>query len=192
MPDKEHPARTAGRYVRAARIAISNERERRAADAAQRAAQAPQAEQQPAAEASPPRAAAPPAARQRPARTPAPGPPPKPFLDNLLYYVFLISLVAVGLAGLQVQMLTSGSPRVGIRLGLGIALILVAVPLLSNWQRSKERLTARFFKKIWGVDAPVSRSGRVMRKVGNDVMTLIGIIWLALGTFEVLRAFVEP
>jgi hypothetical protein len=200
VPDKEHPARTAGRYVRAARIAIEKDRERRAAEAAQRAAAAPP----PPAQGAPPVDSAPPApaptpvapapapATARPRRAPAPEPPARPVVDVAIYYVFLLSLVAVGLAALQIQMVTSGTVRVGIRLGLGIVLVLVAVPLLSNWLQAKERLTARIFKRIWGLDAPVSRSGRLMRKVGNDVMTIVGIVFLALGTFELLRAFVDP
>ena len=192
VPDKEHPARTAGRYVRAARIAISNELERRSAEAEQRVAQAPEPAREPAAEAPPPRAAPPTTAPPRTRRTARPAPPPKPFVDRLVYYGFLLSLLAAGLVPLQLQTLASGSVRLGYLLGIGSVLILVAVPILTDWQQSKERLTARIFKKIWGLDAPVSRSGRLMRKIGKDVMTMVGIAWLALGLYEILRAFVNP
>jgi hypothetical protein len=123
---------------------------------------------------------------------PAPGPPAKPLLDRALYFGFLASLVAVALAALQIQMATSGSVRVGIRLGLGIVLMLMALPLLTNWQQANQRLMAIFFKKFWGVEAPVTRTGRILSRIGRDVLTLIGITWLALGTFELLRGFVDP
>jgi len=48
------------------------------------------------------------------------------------------------------------------------------------------------FRRIWGLEEPTTRSGRAMRKIAGDLLTLIGIGWLALGVFELLRAFVDP
>jgi len=203
VDEKEPFARTAGKYVRAAGIAIQKERQRRAAEAEQRARE----EEQERARAV---AAAPPAPSPPPQAAPAPPPPPpaqeparaarsapqplprKPIVDRLIYFTFLLSVLAVALAALQVQMVTSGDVRVGIRLVLGGVLILSAIPLLTNWQDTRRRLTNRFFRKLWGLEEPTTRSGRVMRKIAGDLLTLVGIAWLAFGVFEILRAFIDP
>jgi hypothetical protein len=183
LSEKEHPARTAGRFVRAAGLAIQKGLEERQAASDERA----EAERQ-AAAARPP-AEAPQAS---PAAPPPPAFPPKPFLDRVLYAGFILSIVAVCLAALQIQMVTTGSVRVGIRLGLGIVLVLMSLPLLTNWEHTKERLVANFLKRFWGIEEPTTRSGRAVRRLGKELLTLVGIAWLALGMFELLRAFVDP
>lgn len=199
--DKEHPARTAGRYVRAAGIAIRKERERLAAESARRAAEA--AQQAPAA---PPTPAAPPPATPTPvapspaAQTPPKGkqgrpqpppPSPKPLLDRFLWWGFLVAVVATGLAALNVDAVTSGTTKLVIRLVLGGVFLGVSLLLLTNWQRASERLVAKLMKKFWGMDHPVTRSGRFMRRIAKDLMTLLGILWLAIAVFEILRAFTK-
>jgi hypothetical protein len=199
VAEKEHPASIAGRYVRAAGIAIHKELERRAAEAAQRKAAEAQADaaQVAATPAAPhpsapsPAAAAPP---KRARRTPVTAPPPSPFLDRLLYWGFLLSLVATFLVALNPQMVASGSVRVGIRIAIGVVLLVGALPLLTNWRQSKQRLVGLFFAKFWGLgpDATLSRTGRVIRRVGWEALTLVGIVWLALGVYELLRSVVDP
>ena len=41
------------------------------------------------------------------------------------------------------------------------------------------------------MDHPVTRSGRFMRRIAKDLMTLVGILWLAIAVFEILRAFTK-
>ncbi len=206
MEEKEHPARTAGRYVRAAGIAIKKERERLATESARRAAEAAQAEQQaaataPSAPSAPPpappsQAAAPPA--PEPASRPAPAaapqrqpPPPRPFLDRILYVGFVIAVVATGLAALNIDVVVSEPAKTVVRLVLGGVFVSVSLVVLTNWQRASERLVAKLMKKFWGMDHPVTRTGRFMRRIARDLMTLLGIIWLAIGVFEILRALVN-
>ena len=201
--DKEHPARTAGRYVRAAGIAIRKERERLAAESARKAAEAAQAEQAPPAQpppAAPPPATPPPVAPSPAAQTPPqakqsrsqqPPPSPKPLLDRFLWWGFLVAVVATGLAALNVDAVTSGTTKLVIRLVLGGVFLGVSLLLLTNWQRASERLVAKLMKKFWGMDHPVTRSGRFMRRIAKDLMTLLGILWLAIAVFEILRAFTK-
>jgi hypothetical protein len=199
VEDKEHPARTAGRYVRAAGIAIKKERERLAAESAQREARQAQAAQQ-APPPAPPEAAAQPtaipqaAAAEKPgraARPQVPPPAPKPILDKLLWIGFVIAVVATAVAALNIDTITSGTTQLVIRLVLGGIFVAVSVALLTNWQRANERLVAKLIKKFWGMDHPVTRSGRFVRRIAKDLMTLLGIVWLAIGVFEILRAFVN-
>ena len=204
MDEKEHPARTAGRYVRAAGVAIRKERERLAAESARRAAEAAQAEQQapppattatppPVAppQAAPPRPAAPPQKQPRPARKPAEPPTPRPLIDRLLWWGFLITVVVTGLAALSIDTLFSGTAQMVFRLVLGSIFMAVSLTILTNWQRANERLVARLMKKFWGMDHPTTGSGRFMRRIAKDLMILLGILWLAMGVFEILRALVN-
>ncbi len=196
MAEKEPLARITGRYVRAAGVAIQKERERRAAESEQRAAAEAEAAKAAQAAAPPPAAPPPPAAAPpagRAARSPATGLEPKPMLDRVIWFGFLISLVAVCLVALQIQMVTSGSVRLGIRLALGGILIVTALALLTNWQESKQRLIAIFFRKFWGVEGHETSTGRVVTHIAKDwMLSLVGIVWLALGVFELLRGFVNP
>ncbi len=125
------------------------------------------------------------------ARPPASAPTPRPLVDRLLYIGFVISLGATGLAAISIDSLASGSDRVVVRLILGSIFLAVSLTLLTNWQRAKERLVAKLMKKFWGMDHPVTRSGRFMRGIARDLMTLLGILWLAMGVFEVMRALVN-
>ena len=202
MDEKEPVARTAGRYVRAAGVAIRKERERLAAEgAAKRAAEEAQAAQQAAAQpvqaaaaAPPPAAPAPAAAQAAPAKTKRPAPLPPPanrFLDRLFWILFITTLVATCLALLNVDMLTSGTAKSVVRVVLGCIFFVVAIAMLSNWQHSKDRILSVLTRKLWGLEHPTTRMGRFMRGVAKDVLTLVGIGWLAIGVFEVLRVVAE-
>jgi hypothetical protein len=183
VSEKEHPARVAGRFVRAAGEAISKEFERRAAEAPERPVEAPQQPQ-----ATPPATgnSGPKPLRGRPA------PVPRPWFDRIIWLLFLLSLVALALTGLQIQMLMSGSVRTGARVAMGVPLVIGAFLLLSNWARSNERIVARLVQRVWKVGEATTRSGRFMRKRVGDGLTLLGIVLLAAGVFQLLRAIVDP
>ena len=179
-------ARTAGRYVRAAGIAIKKERERlaaeserkRAAEAAQaaaarRAARAAAARPPPAA---PPPAAAAAAGRAKPqgraASRPAPAaeqvPRPPPLVG------FLVAIVATCLALLNVDTVTSGhdedsSPARARRRSSSVVAI-----LLTNWQHAKERRAGEADEEALGPRAAAHAAGRFMRSAAKDVLTLLG------------------
>jgi hypothetical protein len=183
--------------VRAAGIAIRKERERLAAEsAAKRAAGAAQAQQQ-AAQAPPappppsaaPRAAQPPPAATAPPKRPSrPAPPPSRFLDRLFWFAFVVTIVAMCLALLNVQMLTSGTAEDGVRLVLGVIFLVVATTMLLNVGHSKDRILTTLTTKLWGLGHPTTRMGRFMRAVAKDVLTLLGIAWLTIATYEILTA----
>jgi hypothetical protein len=186
MSEKEHPARTAGRYVRAAGIAIRKERERLAAEsAAKRAAEAAEAQQQ-AAQAPPQPPPQPPPAAPRAAQ-----PPPSRFLDRLFWFAFIVTIVAMCLALLNVQMLTSGTAEDLVRLVLGVIFLVVATTMLLNVGHSKDRILTTLTTKLWGLGHPTTRMGRFMRAVAKDVLTLLGIAWLTIATYEILTAVVR-
>jgi hypothetical protein len=189
VSEKEHPASVAGRFVRAAGAAISKEFERRAAESAERPAEAP-AQSEAAPQAPQAAATAGNAAPKLPRGRAAPE--PRPWFDRILWFVFLLSLIALALTGLQIQMLMTGSVRTGARVAMGIPLVIGAFLLLSNWARSNERIVARLLRRVWGVGEATTRSGRFMRKRVGDGMTLLGIVLLAAGVFQLLRALVDP
>jgi hypothetical protein len=196
--EKEHPASIAGRYVRAAGVAIKKERARLAAEGeAKRAAEAAQVAAQPAqpvapppqAAPPPPAAVAPPTAEPQKASRRQPGPPPKPnrFLDRLFWIAFLLTILASCLALLNVDMVTSGTSKTVVRLTLGGIFFVVAIALLTNWMQMKDRVLSNVTRRLWGLDHPRTKTGRFMRSAAKDVLTLLGIAWLAIGVFEMLR-----
>ncbi len=168
MPDKEHPASKAGRYVRAAGIVIGKEVDRRAQAAAAR-----------------PAPVAPP---------PPPPPPPAPATHNItgkaLFGFFILSLVTFGLVILHFDdALPHGSKTIG-HLVLGGILLVEAGLLISNWQQSNQRIGQRMLTKMWGPRGPVTRRERFFARGVRDVLTLLGIIFLAAAVFELLVATV--
>jgi hypothetical protein len=198
VSEKEHPARTAGRYVRAAGIAIRKERDRLAAEsAAKRAAEEAQAAQQAAqapaqAPPAPPRQAAP-AAPAAAAPAPAklakkapPAPPPNRFLDRLFWIAFVVTIGAMCLALLNIQMLADGTAQDVVRLVLGVIFLVVSTGMLLNVGHSKERILANVTKRLWGLEHPTTRMGRFMRSIAKDLLTLLGIAWLAIAVYEIL------
>ena len=203
-------ARTAGRYVRAAGIAFKKERERlaaeserkRAAEAAQAAQvaaqQPPQAPPQavaPPPAAAAPQAAAPPPAGTKPAKAPRPippAPPPNKFLDRILWLGFIVTIVATCLVLLSIDsVMPAGTPKTVFRLVIGGICFLYAGILLTNWNHAKERVLAMMTKKLWGLEHPRTRTGRFMRAVAKDVLTLLAIGWLAVGVLDLLRVVVD-
>jgi hypothetical protein len=205
MSEKEHPARTAGRYVRAAGIAFKKERARLAAEAAaKRAAEEAQAAQAPAQPAAAQPAAAPQAAQpqaprqvappptqaapaQRTKRPPPPAPPPSKFLDRLCWAVFVAMCVATCLILLTVDTFFSGTPKTVVRLVLGTMFVISAVSLFTNALQAKDRVLTVITRKLWGLEQPTTRIGRFMRGFAKDLLTLLGIGWLAIGVYLLLR-----
>jgi hypothetical protein len=193
MSEKEHPARTAGRYVRAAGIAFKKERERLAAESERRAAEAAQAAAQappPPAPQAPPAATTPAKAAAPPREQPAP-PKHRPFVDRLFWTGFLVTLVATAFALLNIPSVFPEPSRTVLQVGLGCVFLLVAVTLLCNWLQTKDRTLLAVTRKLWGLDHPTTRGGRFMRSIAKDLITLLAIVWLALGVFEILHPLVN-
>lgn len=179
MSEPEHPAAKAGRFVRAAGLAISREIEKQAAKPPKT-----------------PRAAT--AASARPAQAPPvvnapPPPPPFPtgdFIGRVVFYSFILSLFAFLFVALRVEMLFSSTPKLVLQLVLAANLFLVAYLLMSNWQKANQRLAQRLLNRVWGARGPVNRREKFFARAARDGLTLIGILWLALGTLEFLSATV--
>jgi hypothetical protein len=216
VSEKEHPAATAGRYLRAAGSAIQKELERRAAESEERkqaeaAGATATAQPQATPQTAPKPAAAPPpqatpgagtpgtaaageasttAAAERRAARQKPPLRPNRFLDRTFWIVFVVALIALALSGLQIQMLAPDSSQGWLRVILGVPLVVAAILVLTNWHRANERIVARIFK-MWGLDAPTTKSGRFARRFAKDALTLVGILLLAVAAFQLLSAVVN-
>jgi hypothetical protein len=175
MADPEHPAAKAGRFVRAAGLALGaaakeleKERKERAAVAAPLA----------------------------PPPVPVAVPPPPPhrtggFVGKLVFYGFAVSLVAFVLAALNVdQLIAAGTTRLVFRIVLSTILIGEALMLTSNWAQASERLVQRLLTRVWGPRGAANRRERIFARGARDLLTLLGILMLALGIFEILRGTV--
>jgi hypothetical protein len=166
MPDKEHPAAKAGRYVRAAGIVIGKEVDRRAQAAA---------------------------AKPAPAAPPPPPPPaPAPVTHNIggktLFGLFVLSLVLLGLLFLHGDdSLPKGTRTIGHLVVAGI-MFLEAGLLISNWRQSNERIGQRMLNKMWGRRGAMTKRERFFARGVRDVLTLVGIIFLAAGVYQLLVA----
>ena len=163
MPDPNHPAAKAGRIVRAVGLGIARELEKRAD--------------------------APP--RQRP--TPPPPPPPVPtggFIGTAVFYAFVVGLIAGVLSLLKADTLAHGTPRLVFRLVLGGVMLYVATLLTSNWRLANQRLGQRLLNRMWGPRGAGNARERFVARRVRDLLTLVGILFLAGGVFEVLTAFV--
>jgi len=163
MPDPQHPAAKAGRIVRAVGLGIARELEKRAD--------------------------APPKVR------PEPPPPPPPvrtggIIGTAVFYAFVVGLVAGVLSLLKADTLAHGTPRLVFRLTLGCILLLVAGLLTSNWRMANQRLGQRLLNRIWGPRSAANSRERFVARRVRDLLTLVGILFLAGGVFEVLTAFV--
>jgi hypothetical protein len=163
VPDKEHPAAKAGRYVRAAGIVIGKEIDRRAD-----------------------------AAAARPAPPPPPPPPPAPsthdFVGKTLFIVFLIAIVALGLMLLHADdALPSGTRTIG-HLVLAGLMFLEGALLIGNWRQSNQRIGQRLLNRVWGPRGPVNRREKTFARIVRDALTLLGIAFVAAGVFELLVA----
>ena len=73
---------------------------------------------------------------------------------------------------------------------LGGILLVEAGLLITNWQQSNQRIGQRMLTKMWGPRGAVTRRERFFARGLRDVLTLLGIIFLAAAVFELLVATV--
>jgi hypothetical protein len=164
VPDPEHRAAKAGRLVRAVGLGVARELEKRAN--------------------------APPKARPEP----PPPPPPVPtggLVGTAVFYAFIVGVGALLLVLLKVASLVHGTPQLVARLTLGGLLLVEAVFLTSNWQLANQRIGQRVLNRIWGPRGAANRRERFIANRVRDVLTLVGIAFLAAGVFEILNAFIK-
>jgi len=163
VSEPEHPAAKAGRLVRAVGLGISRELEKRA-DA-------------------PPKA--------------PPEPPPTPPAENtrgvvgrLAYFGLIAAAVAFVLVLLRIETLIgSGSnAKLIFRLVLAGLLFLEAILLVTNWRGANQRLVQRVLTKMWGPRAAMNRREKSFARICRDLMTFVGIAFLAAAVFELLSA----
>jgi hypothetical protein len=163
VPDPEHPAAKAGRYVRGFGLAVQRELEKRSAPA------------------------------ERPPAPAEPAPPPPIATHDaqgrIVFVLFVLSLVALVLAVLRVDELFGGDKTL-FRLAAALVMLGEAYLLLSNALQTKDRLAQRYVSRMWGRRSPVSRWERALGRVLRDGLTLLGIVFLAAGAFELLGATV--
>jgi hypothetical protein len=170
VPDREHPAAKAGRYVRAAGIVIGKEVERRSAAADARAA----------------------APKPVPAAPPPP-PPPVPtndLLGKLMFAGFLASLGAGGLLLLHANDALSGEAHTIVLLAAAALLLGEAALLTTNYRLGNERIGQRLLTRVWGSRGPVNRRERAFARVVRDALILLGIGFLTGGVYALLTAIV--
>ena len=165
MSEPEHPAAKAGRLVRAVGLGIARELEKRA-DA-------------------PPKA--------------PPEPPPPPPAENtrgvvgrLAYLGLIAAALAFVLVLLRIETLIgSGSnARLIFRLVLAGLLFFEAVLLLTNWRGANQRLVQRVLTKMWGPRGATNRREKSVARICRDLVTFVGIAFLAAAVFELLTATV--
>jgi hypothetical protein len=165
VAEPEHPAAKAGRLVRSAGLAMQRELGKRAQPAA-----------------SPPR----PAAIGRP-----PSPPVRTggVIGRFVFITFALSIVAFLLVVLHVEM-ALGSIKNTFRLVLAAVMLLEAGLLTTNRLRANERLAQRLATRMWGPRGASNRRERFFARFARDSLTLLGIVFLAAGAFELLEATV--
>ena len=165
MSEPEHPAAKAGRIVRAVGLGIARELEKRAE--------------------------APP----KPKPEPLPPPPPantRGFVGRLVFAGLVASGIAFLLVVLRFETLLGSThdAKLVVRLVLAGILFLEAFLLLSNWRGANQRLLQRLLNRVWGPRGAMNRREKTFARVGRDLLTLVGIVWLAAAVFELLTATV--
>ena len=173
MAEQEHPAAKAGRFVRAAGLAVQRGLEKQAQpSAASPGAQAP----------------------PRPAvqRAVSPAPPPVRtggIVGRFVFLSFVLSILAFLLVVLHVEMALGGAKNT-FRLILAAVMLLEAALLTTNRLRANERLAQRLATRMWGPRGASNRRERFVARFARDSLTLLGIVFLAAGAFELLEATV--
>lgn len=165
VPEREHPAAKAGRFVRAAGLAgaaAARELERQSAAKSEK-----QTERQP----------------------PPPALNTTGLLARTVFVGFLLSLTALVLAGLRVDSLIGGGDaRLVFRLVVASILFVEAYFLTSNVRASNQRLAQRLLTRVWGRRGAVTRREKTFARIVRDALTLVGIAFLAAAIFELLSA----
>jgi len=166
VAEREHPAARAGRFVRAAAragAAAAREYEKQAAERPAPATVSP--------------AVAPPALRTN------------DLLGRTVFVGFILALLALALAALRVEtLLGSHAARLLFRLAAAVILLVEAYLLTSNWQGANQRLAQRLLNRVWGSRGAVTRREKSFARVLRDLLTLVGIAFLAGAVFELLAA----
>lgn len=126
---------------------------------------------------------------------PEPLPPPPPantggFVGRLVFAGLVGSLLAFLLVVLRFETLLGSShdAKLTVRLVLAALLFLEAFLLLSNWRGANQRLVQRLLNRVWGPRGAMNRREKTFARICRDVMTLVGIVWLAAAVFELLTA----
>jgi hypothetical protein len=161
----EHPAAKAGRLVRAVGLGIARELEKRAD------------------------------APAKPKPEPLPPPPPantRGFVGRLVFAGLVASVIAFLLVVLRVETLlgSTHSAKLTVRLVLALLLLFEAALVLSNWRGANQRLVQRVLNRVWGPRGAMNRREKTFARICRDLLTLVGIIFLAAGVFELLVATV--
>jgi hypothetical protein len=158
----EHPAAKAGRFVRAVGLGIARELEKRA---------------------------------DAPRKAPEPVVPPPPantrgFVGRLAFAGLVASGIAFLLVVLRFETLLGGShtTKLTARLILAALLIGEAALVLTNWGGANQRLVQRVLNRVWGPRGAMNRREKSFARICRDLLTLVGLIWLAAGVFELLTA----
>jgi hypothetical protein len=130
------------------------------------------------------------------AATPPPQPPAPErtggAVGRLAFYGFVGAVVSLALVALHAQgLIGSGSPRHVFELVVVVLLVVEAFLLTSNWHGANRRLSQRVLTRVWGPRGAVTRRERVFARVLRDVLTLVGIVFLAAAVFEILRSTVS-
>ena len=168
MPDKEHPASKAGRYVRAAGIVVGKEIDKRATAAAAKPPPAPKA-------------------------PPPPPPPPAEtttFTGKAVFRFFLFSLILLVLTIFHAANYVPTEAQRIVRLSFSGILLIQALLLLTNWHQANERIGQRLLTRMWGHRGAANKRERAMARVVKEGLTLFGIAFLAAAVFELVVAFV--
>jgi hypothetical protein len=218
VADKEHPAAKAGRFVRAAGLAVGK------ATAAARegtpAARPPAAQgesvpipppapepakEHPAAKAGRyvraagitlgkeiDRRSEAAAARPAPVVAPAPPPPAAARTDGAVgrgvFWFFLLALAVLGLTILHFADLVPSDGRTVVRLVMAGIMGTEAFLLIGNWHRANDRISQRLLTRMWGTRGPTNRRERTFARVLHDALALLGIGFAAAAVFQVLVA----
>lgn len=126
---------------------------------------------------------------------PEPLPPPRPantggFVGRLVFAGLVGSLLAFLLVVLRFETLLGSShdAKLTVRLVLAALLFVESFLLLSNWRGANQRLVQRLLNRVWGPRGAMNRREKTFARICRDVMTLVGIVWLAAGVFELLTA----
>jgi hypothetical protein len=169
VPEREHPAAKAGRFVRAAGragMAAARELERQNA------------------------------ARPKPVPVaPAPPAPPPPalrttgFVGRTVYAGFILALVAFALVILRVETLFgTHNDKLVFKLVVAGVLLAEATLLMSNWRGANQRLGQRVLTRTWGPRGAITRREKTFARLIRDVIMLIGLAFLAAAVYELLSA----
>src|SRR5262249_56400190 len=109
---------------------------------------------------------------------------------RLAYFGLIAAAVAFVLARLRIETLIgSGSnTKLTFRLVLAGLLFFEAVLLVTNWRGANQRLVQRVLTKMWGPRGAANRREKTFARICRDLMTFVGLPFLAAAVFELLSA----